>query len=115
MTECWLKPNRRALTMGMLLPITMGAVGCLLLLHGGGTSLGLAAIGVGGGLTLSGLIVMIGLLRHLIGPRIGYRRGMVLFFLRAAGPIEVPVDVVGGFLLGESPGRAAGRRRAFKA
>jgi len=114
MAECWLKPNRRALTVGMVLPITMGVVGCVLLLHSGWSPVGGGAAAVGGGLTISGLIVMIGLVWHLLAPRIGYRRGEVLFFLRAAGPIAVPLDVVEGFLLGQAPGRLAGRGRQLK-
>lgn len=114
MIECWLKPNRRALAMGTVLPVAALAVGGLLIVRGERSPLGVAALLVGGSLCLLGLVMLAGLLRHLVAPRIGYRSGKVLFFLRATGPIEVPIEVVEAFLLGEASAGAAGRSARVK-
>ncbi|MEM8946611.1 MAG: hypothetical protein AAGD11_15670 [Planctomycetota bacterium] len=97
MTEVWLRPNRRVLLLAMV-PIT--------LLHGAG----IYAFRVRGDLIpvwLSGLVViatgalLLGLIWQSLKPRIAYRNGQVLFFLRTGAPFAVPIKVVEAFFQGE--------------
>jgi len=53
--------------------------------------------GVAAGALLAGLI------HQLLHPRIAYRDGNVLFFIKAGGPLAVPVQVVEAFFLGQGP------------
>ena len=57
------------------------------------------------GFTLLGvsLILAIGLLHQFRQPRLAFRDGFVLFYLKAGSPIEVPVQIVEAFFLGTGP------------
>jgi hypothetical protein len=57
-----------------------------------------------GGLLLSALAA------RMMLPRIGYRPGLVLFYLRGGRPVEVPVEVVEAFLVGQGPTLRPGER-----
>lgn len=106
MTEVWLRSNRR------ILLLTMALVGC-----GGGLAAAAAvsqfpplrALGWCGGAVAGA--VMVGLVQQALRPRIAYRPGFVLFFLRVGRPIAVPQDVVEAFFLGQGPAHLPGRRR----
>jgi hypothetical protein len=99
MTEVWLRPNRRALYAGMLLPAVAALGGIALALAAG--SPWLRALG-GGFLALGGSIV--GLLAwQSRQPRVGFVPGYLLFYLRLGSPIRVPIEVVEGCFLGSGP------------
>lgn len=97
MTEVWLHPNRRILLL-TLIPIALVAMlGVLLLLT---TSSG--ALRVIGGLCVAAAVgLILGLVGELRKPRIAYRDGQVLFFLRAGAPVAVPRNFVEAFFLGQ--------------
>jgi hypothetical protein len=102
MHEIWLRPNRRAIWFGCLPPLFLAALGVWMMFratdHGPSwlrwVGAILAALGIG-------FIAM--LLRQLRRPRIAYRDGKVLFYLRSGSPIAVPVNVVEAFFLGQGP------------
>jgi hypothetical protein len=103
MPEVWLKTNRRALALGLLLPAAASAVGCA----GLGWSL------VAGKHWLVQLFFvllaavplwMIGeLLYAITRPRVGYEQGELLVFLEPARATRVPIDIVEVFFLGQGP------------
>jgi len=99
MSEVWLRPNRRVLLMAMVPTVLLGAVGLgLLEIAESATSRTVAWL-----LTTVAAMLLVGLLHQVLRPRIGYRDGLVLFYLKAGGPIEVPVHVVEAFFLGQGP------------
>lgn len=102
MIEVWLAPNRRVLVLGMVLPGLGTLAGAALWLEGWRV-LGLALMLVGGLLVAS-------LAWQLFRPRIGYRRGELLFYLQNREPIAVPIEIVEGFLLGQGPTLRPGER-----
>jgi hypothetical protein len=99
MQETWLRPNRRVLLLAMIPLGILGLVGWLL------NRADLAGFLRAGGLVLSLVsLVLIGLLiYHLRTPRIAYRSGEVLFYLRGVRPIQVPLALVEAFFLGTGP------------
>jgi hypothetical protein len=56
-----------------------------------------------GALVAIGAALLVGLTNQLRRPRVAYRRGQVLFYLRAGAPVAVPVEVVEAFFLGQGP------------
>jgi hypothetical protein len=104
MRETWLKPNRRALGFACVPPALLAAIGLGLVVATRsaaqyfGQALGIGLVLVAA--TLIGLLV-----RQLRRPRIAYRDGYVLFYLRAGRPFEVPAQFVEAFFLGRGPAR----------
>jgi len=107
--ETWLLPNRRALVLALLLPAGLVLSGIALAAFLGFSWPWRA---VGWLLMLVGTPVVLVLAGQLLRPRIAYRHGRLLLYLRAGKPIAVPIEVVEGFLLGQSdahlPGRGGG-------
>jgi hypothetical protein len=102
MHETWLRPNRRAILFGCVPPLVLAALGAWI-------AFGFTESGAGVwrwlGLSLVGVsLPMIGiLLSQLRYPRIGFRDGMVLFYLRVGAPIAMPVEIVESFFFGQGP------------
>jgi hypothetical protein len=101
MPEVWLHKNRRALTMGLIVPVVGLICGTLLAapILGQATwqhGLGLAVVAI----SILGLLLLFWRLRQ---PRIGRRGDELLFYLRSGRPIQVPLVMVEGFLLGQGP------------
>ena len=101
--QCWLKTNRRALALGMLLPAAMA-------LAAGATLAWSVASGQHWLVQLVLLFLaaaplwMIGELVYAITrPRIGYEAGELLVYLEPARPTRVPIDIVEVFFLGQGP------------
>jgi len=95
--QAWLRPNRRVLTLAMILP-------ALLVLVGGGMALTcdstsplliawVAIVAVG--LALIGM-----LLRQLTQPRLAQERDELLVYLKRGAPFRLPLPVVECFFLG---------------
>jgi MFS family permease len=108
MREVWLRPNRRALAFGLVLPLL-------------GTILGAALVGAAWSLgdwrwlqwigwpliALAGATT--GVLVHwLRTPRLAYEGGFLLVYLRSARPFCVPIEEVECFLLGQVPSLTPG-------
>jgi hypothetical protein len=107
MREVWLRTNRRILLLGMILPIVLLAVG-LFLAFGTAIDAGtwvriLGWLIAGGGLLLWGLIAI-----QMKFPRVAYADQQVLVYVRAGGPIRVPVELVECFFLGRGAGQLPG-------
>ena len=102
MCETWVKPNRRAILFGCVPPLIAGTAGVWLVfgLEGPTSS---AWRWIGYLLVAAALLVISTLLKQLTHPRIGFRDGNVLFYLRGAAPIAVPVAIVESFFSGQGP------------
>lgn len=112
MPEVWLRTNRRALVMGMILP------GLILAGSAGGVAWAVAtgqhwAIGLAlASGSLLGLWMLGELLYALWQPRLAFDQGELLVFLEPTRPTRVPIDIVECFFLGQGPSelpRLAGR------
>src|SRR5262249_16281453 len=103
MQETWLKPNRRAILFGCVPPLVMTVIGvCLVLTHRADSES--SVIGWIGYFTAVAGLVACGLLLTQFGhPRIAFRDGNVLLFVRTGQPIAVPVDIVESFFFGQGP------------
>jgi hypothetical protein len=99
MTETWLQSNRRVLGMAMVPAAALAGVGLLLATAVQSTLLRI----ISGALVAVGAALMLGLANQLRRPRIAYRDGEVLFYLRAGAPVAVPMEVVEAFFLGQGP------------
>jgi hypothetical protein len=102
MLETWLRTNRRAILLGCVPPLVAAAIGAGLVFAIGEAAanfwryLGWALITA----SLSMIAIMLTQLRH---PRIAFRDGKVLFYLRIGPPIAVPVEIVESFFFGQGP------------
>lgn len=99
MIEVWLRPNRRVLGMAVVPAASLAVVGVLILNAAGSTLLRVLAWGS----IALGAALVLGLVNQLRRPRIGFRDGEVLFYLRAGAPVAVPTEVVEAFFLGQGP------------
>ena len=97
MTEVWLRSNRRILTMGLLPPGLLGGLSLLIYYQANAEWLRFLT----GILLALAILLLLVMLYQLNRPRIAYRNGQVLFYLRAGKPIEVPVEVVEAFFFGQ--------------
>ncbi len=108
MSEIWLRTNRRVLLLGMILPFVLVAVGLIVVLGRiAGDAVWVHVVGwllFGLGLLLWGVIWV-----QVRVPRLAYANGQVLVYLRASGPIGVPVELVECFFFGSGTGQVPGR------
>src|SRR5262245_23615435 len=107
MREIWLRANRRALVLGMILPIVLAILGLFLALgvakEGLALIRGLGWLLVGGGSCLWGVIAV-----QLKIPRLAYEDGSLFVYLRADGPIRVPIEYTECFFLASGAGQLLG-------
>ena len=97
MAELWLKPNRRALLLGMILPLVLSALAGYTIWRAR-EILWLQVVGaavLGGG-----IMVVCLLLRSCLQPRIAYRKGELLLYFSMGRPIALPIHIVECFFLG---------------
>lgn len=100
MREVWLKSNHRAILFGCLPPLAMATLGAWI---------GFAAAEhsvwrwVGAAGVLLGTLIALFMLLQLRRPRIAFRTGNVLFYLRSGPPIAVPLEIVESFFVGQGP------------
>jgi hypothetical protein len=107
MHETWLKPNRRALWLACVPPAVLGAIG-LWMVTAGREADRYVWRGIGIALVALATILIGMLVRQLCRPRIAYRDGQVLFYLRSGPPFAVPAQFVEAFFLGQGPARLPG-------
>jgi hypothetical protein len=113
MHETWLKPNRRALGFACVLPGVLAAAGLWLLADSWETKQ-LFWSALGAGLVVANAAIIALAIFQMRRPRIAYRDGHVLFYLRAGRPWQVPAQFVEAFFLGRGPARlplAGGEQR----
>jgi hypothetical protein len=104
MTEVWLHPNRRVLLLSMVPVALLGGLGVVILNFDMPTSIKVVAwVALG-----TACLLMSGLVQQVLRPRIGYREGLVCFYLKAGSPIKVPLHVVEAFFLGQGPAHLPG-------
>lgn len=101
MRETWLKPNRRALLVALVLPMS-------LVVAGGGLAAALrghstAVFGLGLLLAAVGLLGTWGLILLLRLPRLAFENGCLLVYLRGWQPERVPIELVEVFFAGQGP------------
>jgi hypothetical protein len=108
MSETWLRPNRRAIWFGCVPPAAVALLGAWLAFAPTNSTVSMWRWT--GALLLAIGLPMIALLgAQLRRPRIAYRDGYVLFYLRARQPIAVPVDIIEAFFLGQGSAKLPGR------
>jgi hypothetical protein len=109
-SEVWLRTNTRALWFGMVLPTAMCVVGAVLIVGLPGREPATWMRAVGAVSLLLGLWLIAALAIQLRRPRLAYRDGYLQVWLRAGRPIEVPIEVVECFWLGQAPSLLPGKR-----
>ncbi len=105
-SEVWLSANRRILVLAMLPVLALDVLGAILLVNYESVVLRAIAWGI---LAIS-TCLLVGLVQQFSRPRIGYRNGQVLFYLKAGAPIGVPTEVVEAFFLGQGPAFLPGQK-----
>src|SRR6185436_18506421 len=99
MPETWLRPNRRAILFGCIPPLVAAGVGFWLTFRFTDTASLWRWLGI---VLIVASVGMIGMLiNQLRRPRIGFRDGLVLFYVKRGRPIGVPAAVVEAFFLGQ--------------
>ena len=107
-SETWLRPNRRALAFGMLVPAALLVCGLLLV---SAARSGIALEALGGLLALVGFMGLVGLAAEMRRARLAYCDGHLLVNMRFGRPVAVPIQFVEGFFLGRGPSLLPGRNR----
>ena len=110
MRQVWLRTNRRALGLGLILPALLLLVGGSLLLLPLDGALQIAASLLGVVLVAAGVLSACALLRWMFTPRLVYDNGQLLVFLRGGTPHRVPIEYVECFFLGQAPSMLPSRR-----
>lgn len=106
MREIWLRTNRRALVaLSIVIGLLVGLPGLLLALLAGPTVIGT----LGWGMLAAGCAATLVLLWRSRRPRLAYRDGHLLVYLRLGAPLRVPIAAVEGFLLGHGPAHLPGK------
>jgi hypothetical protein len=100
--ETWLRPNRRALWYGSVPPTLFFLLGAWVT-FGAEQPMATWRLWIGAALMLAGGTLVGAMLVQMRRPRIAYGDGMVLFYLRTATPIAIPVELVEAFFLGQGP------------
>jgi hypothetical protein len=106
--EIWLRTNVRALVFGMAPPAIVALMGCLLVAGVAGREPPGWLRVVGLALLAFSLAAIAALAWQMRKPRLAYRGGMLLVWLRSGPPLEVPIEFVECFLLGQAPSMLPG-------
>ena len=99
--EVLLRPNLRAIIIGMILPAVLVVIGLAIVLGPWHAALWGAVIGWCL-VALGGLIVLV-LLWQSRQPRLAYDAGHLLIYLRSGGPIRLPRELVQCAFIGAGP------------
>ncbi|HEY2895027.1 MAG TPA: hypothetical protein VGJ16_12460 [Pirellulales bacterium] len=103
MCEVWLRTNRRALALGILLPGAGLVVVIAALIYCLSTKQHVLLDAFFGVLALVLLWLIGGILQALARPRIAYESGTLLLFLDLRRATRVPIKIVECFFLGHGP------------
>lgn len=108
MRQCWLRPNRRALSLGFFFPSLFLLTG-LFIVNGTTRSPDYWVISCLGWLMiLAGLWLLIFVIYFMFLPRLAFENGELLVYMQSSKPIRVPIDIVECFFLGQAPSLLAG-------
>ena len=102
MQETWLRPNRRALWLGTVPPLVATALGAWIVFRLGDLAGGWSRW-MGWLMIIFGLSIVAAIGGQLRRPRLAYRPGELLLFVRSGGPIAVPVHLVDDVRLAAGP------------
>ena len=101
MRDVWLKPNQRALTASIVMPLAIIVVAALMLTNVLG-NVHWVIQGVTGGLALVSVFAVVVLVKWFCHPRLAYEDGVLLVNLNAGPALKVPIDLVEVFFAGQS-------------
>jgi hypothetical protein len=101
--EVWLRTNARVMLFGMVPPALFAAMGLLLLLGLPGREPAVWVRALGAAMFVVSAALIAALAWQLRKPRLAYRDGQILLWLRSGQPIQIPVEFVECFLLGQAP------------
>ncbi|MFL2869810.1 MAG: hypothetical protein ACJZ8O_03595 [Pirellulaceae bacterium] len=101
MRDVWLKPNQRALTASVIMPLAIIVLAALMLTGVLG-DVHWVIQGVTGGLALVSVFAVVVLVKWFYHPRLAYEEGMLLVNLNAGPALKVPIDLVEVFFAGQS-------------
>ncbi len=102
MPECWLRPNRRALSLGLAMPLLLLLAGIAFQVLAVRDLTNWFYWGLAWTLMLVGVTMAAMLLYFMSMPRLAYDRGKVLAFLGSSQPAKIPAEIVECFFLGQS-------------
>lgn len=97
--EPWLRGNSRPLRLALIPPLVLIAAGIWLMWGAPWWTLRIVA-GISMG---AGLVMFLSVTMWLRMPRLAYRQGRLLAYLRMGTPVAIPIEVVECFFLGRSP------------
>jgi hypothetical protein len=108
MQQVWIRPNRRILILGMIIPgavISIALFGAAKALSAGimwlaGVSLGVVAVG---------FVLLALIARQLCLPRVAYEHGELRFNMTRGSSLHVPIEFVECFFFSASHGQIPGR------
>ncbi len=104
--NAWLRPNKRALSLGMIPPGLLTLTGAILAI-----AYDFAAARITGGLIAAvGASLLLYLAWQMGVPRLACEAGQLLVYLRGGRPIRVPLEIVECFLLGQAPTLLPGKQ-----
>lgn len=109
MNETWLKSNQRLIVAGLVISALMVVIGLSTIAMAFRENTAVWAILCGGGLAAAGTTFFAVATFQLRQPRVGYRNGNILFFLRSGSPIVVPLEIVEAFFLGQGDTHLSGK------
>jgi hypothetical protein len=108
MPEIWIRPNRRVLLFGLVLPTLLLCAGlCSLVVGNAPGAHGMWYILGGILLALAGVAIYT-IYQMISQPRLGYSAGYLLVYLEGSVPEKVPIDVVECFFRGQAEGLLRG-------
>jgi hypothetical protein len=103
MPEVWLRPNRRALLLGMIMPALAVLAGAWGVAYAIVTQASIWWMLPGGLIALVGIYLIGSLGFSLSLPRVAYEPGELLVYLGSQEPVRVPIEVVEVFFVGQGP------------
>ena len=101
MPEVWLRPNRRALLLGMILPVVAVLAGAWGVAFAIVTQASFWWMLPGTVIALAGIYLLGSLGFSLSQPRVAYEPGELLVYLGSREPVRVPIEVVEVFFVGQ--------------
>jgi hypothetical protein len=103
MAEVWLRTNRRALAIGLIVPAVIAGAGLLGLFWSLTSDLHWAWSTILAFVAAAPLWMVGELLYAMTQPRLAYESGEVLVYLEPTRPTRVPIEIVECFFLGQGP------------